>query len=128
MPSGPVLKVSQRCVKGEASILRFLARAFRNDLYEEVGPAGASDIDYWIDSASTTLAHGGAKEKASVLKNLNARLGRQDFLAETGKLSIADVAMYAALKGSAAESTAPNNVKKWLKRRSEDELFGRFDL
>lgn len=106
----------QTPVEGVANIGRYLCREYFPALYEE-GPGGAESaglMDSWLDSISTTLQRGSAKEKASVLRRLNAQLGSAQFL--TGdEPSLADIVGFCVLSEQAGLKL-PSNVKNWLKR------------
>ena len=106
----------QTPVEGVANIGRYLCREYFPALYDE-GPncaESASLIDGWLDTVSTTLQRGSAKEKASVLRKFNAQLGSAQFL--TGdQPTLADIVAYCAVCEQPGLKL-PGNVKNWLKR------------
>lgn len=114
----PVLKTSGQSINGVGPILRYLARVCANHLYEELGPSRATDIDRWIDTAVITLQSGNAKEKTAILRNMNSRLGKHDWLS-ANHLALSDIAMFTTLDGHQLVDSAQGNVKKWLKRCRE---------
>ena len=111
---------SQTPVHGEASIARHLARLLRPS-YDSVGADVATRIDAWVDLART-LVDGNAKERLAVMRNLNGALGRSDWLVG-GELSLADVAMWAAVQRSKQGGSATGNVKKWLDACNTNAAF-----
>ena len=105
---------NQTPVEGIANILRYISREFSPELYEGTGLETAAKIDSWMDMIAGTLVHGGAKEKASVMRRLNSHLGSASFLAG-GRLSLADIVGYVAVRHeSGLKPTA--NVKQWLQK------------
>lgn len=118
-PTMVVSPHNQTPVEGIANILRYICREFSLELYEGNGLETAAKIDSWLDMITGTLVHGGAKEKASVMRRLNSHLGSASFLAG-GKLSLADIVGYVVVcHGGGLKPTA--NVKQWL-RRCRDQL------
>ena len=110
----PVMVVSpgqQIPVEGLANISRYLSRQFCPNLYESLPPLTASQIDSWLDSLSTYV-HGNAKEKASVLRSLNATLGTSSYLVGDFP-TLCDIVLCPVIK---AGSKLGNNVKTWIKR------------
>lgn len=107
---------SQTPVEGVANISRYLCREYFPALYEEGhgGAEAASLMDSWMDLMSTTLERGSVKEKMSVLRRLNARLGSAQFLAGD-QPSVADIVGFCALCEQSGLKV-PGNVKQWLQR------------
>lgn len=99
--------VSQSPIHGEANIARYLARLLDADY--EANPEVATTIDAWIDMAALLTT----KQKASVLKSLNARLGKRTWLAGSS-LSLADIVTWSYLIQLGQTNGLPSNVKKWL--------------
>ena len=117
---GPTLMInpkSQVVLEGEGTIARHLARLLRPS-YEDGDVVMATEIDQWVDTASQ-YKKGNNKEKNSVLKNMNSKLGKSDWLVGEG-LSLADVVMWGVLVGS---NGVPGNVKSWLDRCSDRPEF-----
>lgn len=98
-------------VEGLANISRYLSRQFCPNLYESLPPLTASQIDSWLDSLSTYV-HGNAKEKASVLRSLNATLGTSPYLVGDAP-TLCDIVLCPVIR---AGSKLGNNVKAWVKR------------
>ena len=68
---------NQTPVQGLANVLRYLIREYCPSLYEGQGAGRASEIDSWMDTVTNVLlgSRSSAKEKASVAKKMNSRLG-----------------------------------------------------
>lgn len=99
-------------IEGEGNVARFLSRLVG---LEPRDPVAATLSDSWVDTAFFQLAEGGGKERAAVVRALNAALGRGPWLAGAD-LSLADVVCACCLlqTGTSAAS-APANVQRWLK-------------
>ena len=99
-------------VSGIANICRFLSRQFRPEIYESHDPTVCGQTDTWLDSLSLSYIHGNAKEKGSVLRQLNSTLGSKNCL--TGECpTLADVVLYSVL-GNEKGLKISSNVKKWM--------------
>ncbi|XP_071377895.1 aminoacyl tRNA synthase complex-interacting multifunctional protein 2 isoform X1 [Centroberyx affinis] len=107
-------------IEGEANVARFL---FRLLAPYPSDPALATQVDSWVDTAFFQLAEGSAKERAAVLRALNAALGRDTWLAGP-ELSLADIACYCCVLQSGPASSAPANVQRWLKACDNLGHFG----
>ena len=112
----------QTPVQGVANLGRYLCREYFPGLYEGEGQGGsdaesAALVDSWLDAFSTTLRRGSAKEKASVLRKLNAQLGSARFLTGDSP-SLADIVGVCAVCEQ-PDLKLPGNVKSWLKRGME---------
>jgi len=119
---GPSLMVTpnkQSVIEGEACIARYLARHL-NPSYE-ADIQTACEIDSWLDLAQV-IVQGNKKEAATVIKNLNTKLGQSSWLVRN-QLSLADVVMWSALQQTKEAAKAPNNVKTWLKNCDKLEAF-----
>ena len=103
---------SQLSIQGEANVARYLARLLV-PAYDSGDITTATEIDYYVDMA-TPLAHGKDKEKASVIKTLNAKLGKFNTWLVGDKLSLADIVLWSAMHQGNQATTAPGNVKRWL--------------
>ncbi|KAM3863573.1 aminoacyl tRNA synthase complex-interacting multifunctional protein 2 [Diretmus argenteus] len=98
-------------IEGEANVARFLYRLLTPYPSD---PARATLVDSWVDTAFFQLAEGSAKERAAVLRALNAALGRDAWLAGP-ELSLADIACYCCVLQCGPASSTPANVQRWLK-------------
>ncbi|KAL0198529.1 hypothetical protein M9458_007069, partial [Cirrhinus mrigala] len=100
-------------IEGEANVARFLFRLLGA---EPQDPVAATQMDCWIDTAVFQLAEGGSKERAAVLRSLNAALGRSPWLLGEDACCVL----------RAGQSTsAPANVQRWLK---SCQNLGHFDF
>ena len=107
---------NQTPVQGLANVLRYLIREYCPSLYEGQGAGRASEIDSWMDTVTNVLlgSRSSAKEKASVAKKMNSRLGANGYLVGD-ELSLADLLGYWAVCGQGAIKLT-NNIKDWLTR------------
>ena len=121
--NGPVLMISptkQTAVRGEVNVARYINRVISP--FFETDIILATQIDEWLDIAHIQILNGNLKEKAAALRNLNSRLGKNEWLAGSS-LSLADIVTWSALQQTKQADSAPANVKKWLKTCSESALF-----
>ena len=107
-------------IEGEASVARFL---FKLLAPYPSDPALATLVDSWVDMAFFQLAEGSAKERAAVLRALNAALGRNPWLAGP-EFTLADIACYSCVLQSGSVSAAPANVQRWIKSCENLGHFG----
>lgn len=107
-------------IEGEANVARFL---FKLLAPYPSDPALATLVDGWVDTAFFQLAEGSSKEKAAVLRALNATLGRNSWLAGP-EFSLADIACYCCVLQSGPASSTPTNVQRWLKSCDNLGHFG----
>ncbi len=107
---------NQTPVQGLANILRYLIREYSPSLYEGQGAERASEIDSWLDTVTNVLlaSKSSAKEKASIARKMNSRLGGNGYLVGD-QLSLADLVAYWAVCGQGAIKLT-NNIKDWLTR------------
>ncbi|KAM4597696.1 aminoacyl tRNA synthase complex-interacting multifunctional protein 2 isoform 2-T2 [Polymixia lowei] len=98
-------------IEGEANVARFFYRLLAPYPSD---PALATLVDSWVDTAFFQLVEGSAKERATVLRALNASLGRDPWLAGP-ELSLADIACYCCVLQGGSASSVPANVQRWLK-------------
>ena len=110
----------QTSIQGEGNVARYLARLL-SPAYDAGSIITATEIDQYIDMAESLL-NGTSKEKAAVLRTLNGRLGKENFLVG-GQLSLADIVLWSAAQQSQQADTAPPNVKKWIERCSNNSAF-----
>ena len=115
---------AQTPVEGVANICRYLCREYFPVLYEEVGSCGkeenssadlASAMDSWMDLMSSVLTRGTGKEKASVLRRMNAQLGSSKFLVMGEQPTVADIVCFCEVCAQ-PDLKLPSNVKLWMKR------------
>eukprot|EP00064_Thunnus_orientalis_P006572 superscaffoldBa00000689_g6590 len=107
-------------IEGEANVARFL---FKLLAPYPSDPALATLVDGWVDTAFFQLAEGSSKERAAVLRALNATLGRNPWLAGP-EFSLADIACYCCVLQSGPASSTPTNVQRWLKSCDNLGHFG----
>ena len=120
---GPTLMVSpniQTALQGEGSVARYIARLLE-PAYDSGDIVTATEIDQYVDLAGSLL-NGNNKEKAGVMRTLNGRLGKEQYLVG-GQRSLADIVLWSALQQSKQTDAAPPNVKKWLDRCAADPAF-----
>ena len=103
---------SQLAIQGEANVARYLARLL-TPAYDSADITTATEIDHYVDMA-TQLASGKDKEKASVIKTLNAKLGKSNTWLVGDNLSLADIVLWSAMHQGNQVTTASGNVKRWL--------------
>lgn len=110
----------QTRVYGEANVARYLARLL-NPAYDAVDVVTAAEIDHWLDQA-TQVIHGNNKERAAVLRMINARLGKHPWLVGSD-LTLADIVMWSGLQQCKMTQAIPGNVKRWLDVCSQQTVF-----
>ena len=110
----------QTAVRGEVNVARYINRVISPSFETDI--ILATQIDEWLDIAHIQILNGNLKEKAAALRNLNSRLGKNEWLAGSS-LSLADIVTWSALQQTKQADSAPANVKKWLKTCSESALF-----
>ena len=110
----------QSPVIGEANIARYLSRLLPS-CYENDNIVTATEIDTILDMA-TLLQKGNQKEKASVIKNLNVKLGKSSWLVGDS-LTLADIVAWSAVHQTQEVESLPGNVKKWVKSCNEHSAF-----
>ena len=103
---------SQLAIQGEANVARYLARLL-NPAYDSADITTATEIDHYVDM-TTQLASGKDKEKTSVIKTLNAKLGKSNTWLVGDNLSLADIVLWSAMHQGNQVTTAAGNVKRWL--------------
>ncbi len=122
---GPELKVSansQTPIQGEANVARYLARLI-SPRYDDGAVQHVCAIDDLLDLASFNILGGSSKEKAAALRSLNSTLGKNEWLAPTGEMSVADAVVWSALHQAQMTNGAPGNVQKWLKSCAAQSAF-----
>nr|XP_034988123.1 aminoacyl tRNA synthase complex-interacting multifunctional protein 2 isoform X2 [Zootoca vivipara] len=97
-------------IEGEGNIARFLFSL----LGQKHNAVTATLIDSWVDTAIFQLQEGSNKEKAAVLRSMNAALGKSSWLVGN-ELTVADVVAWCALQQTGSTNAVPANVQKWLK-------------
>lgn len=124
MKHGPHMMVNPRTqttIQGESSIARYLARLLKPSYDADSSIATATLIDQWVDSASQ-YSHGNNKERASVLKAMNAHLGKCAWLVGND-VSLADVMLWSVITQGGEANSAPSNVKKWYQKCCDVDAF-----
>ena len=99
---------------GEFTIARHLCRTLAPELYGTLSTEQAAHIDMWLELGKSLIS-GNSKEKAAALRNLNSKLGAQEWLVD-GRITLADVGVACCIVKAKAVDSAPGNVKKWLKK------------
>ncbi|KAJ7305867.1 hypothetical protein JRQ81_010233 [Phrynocephalus forsythii] len=97
-------------IEGEGNIARFLFSL----LSPKHNAVTATLIDSWVDTAIFQLQEGSSKEKAAVLRSMNAALGKTPWLVGN-EHTAADVVAWGALQTTGSINAVPANVQKWLK-------------
>ncbi|NXU90571.1 AIMP2 protein, partial [Xiphorhynchus elegans] len=97
-------------IEGEGNIARFLFSLFG----QKYNAVTSTLIDSWVDTAMLQLQEGSSKERAAVLRSMNAALGRGSWLVGS-ELSLADVVAWCALQRTGTAHSTPANVQKWMK-------------
>jgi aminoacyl tRNA synthase complex-interacting multifunctional protein 2 len=77
------------------------------------------EVDSMLDLHST-LRNGNNKERAAVLRTLNSKLGKNEWLVGSS-VSLADIVLWSGIVANSLD--APGNVKKWLDRCSSLDAF-----
>lgn len=110
-------------IEGIANIARYICRMFCPDLYEDLGPEIASTIDSWLDRFCHTFLIGNAKERASVIKNLNASIASNSWVVGD-QFSLADIVLYCIIsQNSSGLKILGTNIQRWMKNCSAHPLF-----
>ncbi|XP_061456101.1 aminoacyl tRNA synthase complex-interacting multifunctional protein 2 isoform X2 [Rhineura floridana] len=97
-------------IEGEGNIARFLFSL----LGQKHNAVTATLIDSWVDTAIFQLQEGTNKEKAAVLRCMNAALGKTSWLVGN-ELTVADIVAWCALQRMGSINAVPANVQKWFK-------------
>ena len=105
---------SQTPIQGEANVARYLARLI-TPRYDDGPIQHVCAVDDLVDLASNSILAGSSKEKAAAVRTLNSVLGKNEWLAPSGEMSVADAVVWSALQQTGASKGAPGNVQKWLK-------------
>ena len=108
----------QTAIEGEANIARFLARLL-SPAYDELD--SVNDVDTVLDN-TMSLMHGPKKMNASIIRSINAKLGRSQYVAGDC-ISVGDIVFWSSLHKIGEANKQTGNVKKWLNRCSENEAF-----
>ena len=91
-------------------------------------PYDSSDIvtatmaDEWLDIAELQMVRGSKKEKMAVVKSMNTKLGRNDWLVGSA-MSLVDIVMWSILHQSGVVDEVPANVKRWMKACTGSPMF-----
>jgi len=107
-----VSPLTQSTIKGEANLLRYLARLFPTILAYENSPK-IHQLDGLLDSAAS-LPWVLPKARQPLLRAMSGGLSGSAFLAGPD-LTIADLALYSALKSMGMEKEIQPDLLKWFK-------------
>ena len=110
----------QVTIDGEANVARYLSRLL-NPAYDDCDPLMATEIDTLIDSARV-IKYGPPKMKASVVKGMNVRLGKNQWLVNN-VITLADIVLWSALTQLGEGNKQTGNVKKWMEKASQNMNF-----
>lgn len=106
-----VSPVIQSVIRGEVNLLRYFARAFPSMfLYERDNRSGA--IDNILDSV-TSLLWATPKDRQPILRPLAVILGKSSHLLGE-ELSIADLALFSAIKQLGLDKDLQSELRKWF--------------
>lgn len=110
--------VKQIAIKGEINILRYLGRLGLSSLgYPSDDVVTTIQIDNVLDTCHRLLHVRTAKEKTSIYRNLNAKLGKGSYFGGEN-VNIIDIAAWSVLKQACANpgSDLTQNLVKWFQR------------
>ena len=115
-------------VEGIANIARYICRMYCPDLYEDLGAETASIIDSWLDRFYHTFLGGNAKERASVIRNLNASMGTNTWLVGD-QFSLGDLVLYCVIsQNNQGLKISGTNVDRWMKNCSKHPLLANIPM
>jgi len=103
-------------IRGEANILRYVARRFPNEFPYEVDPALAFKIDHALDLVHRHIVW--EDDMQSAFKFMDGALkkgGGVSIIAGSGSLTIADYIAWSAMVNVGAADTKLTSVSKWSK-------------
>ena len=118
-----VSPIKHTAIKGEINILRYLSRlgpaAYNYELSSD--PATSSRLDGLLDACYTLTQCRTVKERQLAICALGGYLGKAQFLAGGGGISIADIAVWSVLKqlDVQLQRDMSNNTKEWLQHCSQ---------
>lgn len=112
--------VKQLAVKGEVNILRHLGRLGLSPLgYPSDDTVETLQMDSVLDTCHRLLHVRTGKEKSSIYKNLNAKLGKSSYFGGEN-VNICDIAVWSALKQvQIKEGDLVQNMAKWFQRMEQ---------
>jgi len=102
-------------VIGESNILRYLARIGPNEFNYELNGSNCNEVDSQLDISELIIAAPGAKDRQIILKNLNAKLGKNEFFGGT-QPSLSDLSLASAVFQSTADKELPPALLKWSRK------------
>lgn len=106
---------NQTPIEGLDNIARYICRVYCPSLYEDLGPEVASVIDSWLDRFCHNFLVTSAKERASIVKNLNVSLGSNAWVVGN-QFTLADLVLYCVIsQNSSGLKTIGANVERWMK-------------
>ena len=103
-------------IRGEANILRFMARRLPNEFPYELNPAFAFKVDQALDIVHRRIVWD--DDMQSALKFIDGALkigGGVSIISGSGTLTIADYMAWSALVNAGAADTKLASVSKWAK-------------
>ncbi|EDV19427.1 uncharacterized protein TRIADDRAFT_62144 [Trichoplax adhaerens] len=121
----PILKVdgvSHTAIVGDGNIARYLCRLFLPILYDDSDAVMSTEIDSLLDSIETSLLNGNNREQNATLRNINAKIGKSQWLLGD-RVSLADIVLFSAVKQSGIAGSLPNNIQRWYKSCSDHDGF-----
>ncbi|KAK4321467.1 hypothetical protein Pmani_007727 [Petrolisthes manimaculis] len=122
--SSPTLMVNplrQTQIYSEVNIVRYISRLFPLASpynYEATGTfTTITETDQLLDQLEQKLAVGDNKQRHSILRLLNGRLGKNSFLMGN-TCGVVDIVAWSLMKQCDLHVGAPNNVARWYKTLS----------
>jgi len=102
-------------VIGESNILRYLARIGPNEFNYELNGSNCNEVDSQLDISELLVAAPTAKDRQVILKNLNTKLGKNEFFGGT-QPSLSDLSLASAVFQSTADKELPPALLKWSRK------------
>nr|CAD7579011.1 unnamed protein product [Timema californicum] len=113
-------------VRGEVNILRYLTRLGPPQFNYELSdaPADATQVDATLDACYLLSRCGAGKEQRALIGALAARLGKERFLSGGNQPSVADIAVWSALK-QAGDAKLGGDLARWFDQCSRTFKMGK---
>lgn len=106
-------------IKGEVNIARYFFR-----LLGRYGEAPESTlVDHLLDTIHASILYGNNKEMQSVVRQLNAKLGKNKWLASQDAPTVADAVAWSFFQRSDLAAGSSANVAKWLANCDSHKFF-----
>uniref|UniRef100_A0A1B6DMX2 AIMP2 thioredoxin-like domain-containing protein n=1 Tax=Clastoptera arizonana TaxID=38151 RepID=A0A1B6DMX2_9HEMI len=105
--------INQLALRGEVNLLRYL----HHTLYPATDILTETKVDYLLDACHRLIFAKTMKEKQSLIKTINATLGKQVWLGGN-EVGIMDVAAWSAIK-NVEKIELTQNMQKWMNRCKE---------